>query len=90
MWNADERLRMQEMVDRHARELGEHFDAVHILCSHTDSDGTAHVSRGCGNWFARQGMAHEFIGLDRADEVATRVAQRLSRPDEGDDWKAKA
>lgn len=57
-----------------AQTLGEHFDAVQILVSFTE-DGATHIWKpGCGNWFARQGMVHEFINTDIASENAKRIA----------------
>lgn len=63
---------LEEMVRKHAAMLGEHFDAVQILCSRQlpGSEGTAMVALGSGNWYARQGMAQKFIKRDTADEFA--------------------
>ena len=54
-----------ELVEATAAKLGEHFDAVQIMVSWlswpADGGGTNLINRGCGNWYARQGMAHELI-----------------------------
>lgn len=73
----EEHKQLGEMVDDMAIKLGEHFDAVQILASVCDHKGTSSVSRGSGNWFARQGMAHEFIAQDMAETTGKGVAREL-------------
>lgn len=52
---------MKALIDGMLSELGEHFDAVQILVSTHDPEGTEAFARGLGNWYARQGMAREFV-----------------------------
>ena len=61
-----------------ARKLGEHFDAVQIMVSYNDEGTTRASFNGCGNWYARQGMAHSFINTDIAQENALEIASRLN------------
>jgi hypothetical protein len=62
---------LKGLVDAAAEKLGEQFDAVQILASGPrDGGGTRCFKSGSGNWYARQGMAHEFIEEDRANEHA--------------------
>lgn len=79
-----------EMIDRAAAALAEHFEAVEILASvrlDGDNAGTRSVYGGRGNWFARQGMAHDFISREQANEVSDQIAKKIN-PDEGEDgWK---
>jgi hypothetical protein len=63
-------------------KLGEHFEAIQIMVSWTEPDGTLCVRRGGGNWYARQGMAHDFINSDKAQTEAREIAQQLDREDE--------
>ena len=50
-----------EMVQQHAKALGEHFDAVVILCSrHEGTRGTRTVTKGSGNWHAQYGLVSEW------------------------------
>ena len=50
-----------------AEQLGEFADAVQVLACYQDEDGnTACVKRGNGNWYARVGMAREFLTEDQA------------------------
>jgi hypothetical protein len=59
-----------ELLNAAAARLNEHFDAVQILASYMEPDGTwTAVSSGEGNYYARQGMAAEFIEQARAEEV---------------------
>lgn len=63
-----------ELLNAHAARLSEHFDAVLILASYMESDGTwAALSAGEGNWYARQGMASRFIEQPRAEEIANEI-----------------
>lgn len=69
------------IVEQAASKLGEHFDAVQILASFHDSGGTSCIKRGGGNWYARQGMAHEFINMDIAKDAAVEIAKVLQDDD---------
>ena len=71
-----------EMVRLAALKLGEHFDSVQIMASYQldEAQGTYHIKRGCGSWYARQGMAHEFINDEQAKNIAYEIAQ--TRPPE--------
>lgn len=80
----------EKLVDDHVAKLMEHFDAVQILVSGVMYNGTESVFRGGGNWFARQGMAQEFITRDHAETNAHKIKQVLPQPppdDEGEEWK---
>lgn len=70
---------LQAKVD----SLMEHFDSVQILVSFRSpkDGGTAYLARGGGNWYARQGMAHEFINADRAQIEAHELSKILPSPD---------
>jgi len=50
----------KRIVDSHAAQLSEHFDAVQILASYSLNGGTQSISGGSGNWFARLGMGESF------------------------------
>lgn len=77
----------QKLIEECAAKLGEHFEAVQILASWTDQGVTHGSKRGCGNWYARQGLAHEFINQDMAHEHAVQIAEHLNPPDDSDTWK---
>jgi hypothetical protein len=74
MSNSTEKERLVECA---LNTLREHCDAVVILVSWTDADGTALVSRGCGNYYARVGMAKEFIDRDLASTSAHEIKEAL-------------
>ena len=63
------------MADAHAAQLGEHFEAVQILVSFPIDMGTQPITFGRGNWFARIGMAHDFIRRDQANQIASEIAK---------------
>lgn len=57
--------------------LGEHYGAVQILASHETVNGeTAFAAWGVGNWYARQGMAHQFLENEKAKNFAWEMNQR--------------
>ena len=73
----------QKLLQETARQLGEHFDSVQIMGA-WDEGGFSYCSKaGVGSWYARQGMAHEFINADIAHEQAYQISQRLNPPEEG-------
>lgn len=58
-------------IDQKLRELGEHYDAVQIMVAwQTDNGDTKSMKRGLGLWHARTGLAHEFLSMDKAQEIA--------------------
>lgn len=80
----------EELCCRFSSMLGEHFPAVQIMVSWNEEAECRCVFRGTGNWYARQGMAHEFIQTDIARGTANELKQVVNPPDyQGDDWKAK-
>lgn len=76
------------LMEKFAAELGEHCNAVQILCSHSvDGGGTRGVKRGSGDWYSRQGLAHEFINSDQADDLSDQIARKINPPDDTENWK---
>lgn len=68
-----------KIVEKAAADLGEHFDAVEILASNSDGEGSDCVKRGTGNYYARLAMAQEFIDEDRAQVWAKVFDERLNK-----------
>jgi|JI10StandDraft_1071094.scaffolds.fasta_scaffold01661_12 hypothetical protein len=78
----------EKLVQRHIDALMEHFDAVQIMATSADLDGTSNVFMGGGNWFARQGMAHDFIRQDKARTDAREISKAIDPPnDAGEEWR---
>lgn len=78
-------------LQRLSAVLGDHFEAVQIMVSWTDANGTHSCRKGVGNWYARIGMAREFLGTDQAHTAAHEIKQVLPPPDTGgDEWRAGA
>ena len=59
-----------KFVDKALLELGDQFEAVQILVSWPDQAGTKNIYAGCGNWFARRGMAEDFLTIEEARDMA--------------------
>lgn len=70
-----------DIVAKCLHELGEHFESVQILATRTESGWTQRCFSGTGNFYARLGMAHEFIDEDNAKESAKQIAETL-KPEE--------
>lgn len=68
--------KLRERLEVLTSELCEHFEAVQVLASYSDDAGTHFISRGSGNWYARQGMAHEFIQSEQADLNASAIVKK--------------
>lgn len=73
-----------KIVDDAAFKLGEHFDAVQILASNSDSEGTYGKMRGVGNFYARLGMAREFIDKDTNEMLGSKIADALNEDSDED------
>ena len=69
---------LSKIVEKAVSDLGEHFDAVEILASNVDGEGSDCIKRGSGNFYARLGMAQEFIDEDRAQVWAKVFDERLN------------
>ncbi len=79
---------IQLLVENAARDLSEHFDAVQILVSWNEESISKNLYSGAGNWYARQGMAHDFINQDVAQENARQLGAKIQPPpDDGEVWK---
>lgn len=64
-------------------KLGEHADTIQILASFYDAEeGTLCRKIGTGNFYARQGMAREFLQQDQAQIAATKIGEVLNPPDD--------
>ncbi len=64
----------QKILKRHCDELAEYFDAVQILATGLDEENkTESVYYGSGNYFARSGMCHDFIGQELAVQIANKL-----------------
>lgn len=78
---------LTDFVMKKVEELGEHFDAVQILVCWNEHGSTRSIKRGGGLWHARQGLAHEFINEDIAQDQAMQIGRQINPPNDGDDWK---
>lgn len=57
-------------------KLMEHCDSIQVLISFQLPNGqTMRKSDGRGNWYASQGVAHEFINTDQAQNIANEIAK---------------
>lgn len=76
-------------LDQKCAEISEHFEHVQIMVSWNEDFKCMQLKRGLGNWYARQGLAHEFINEDIAQENARAVSRYLPPPppDDSEAWK---
>lgn len=75
---------LNNLVLPHVHQLMEHFDAVQILATVVSERGTELVAIGSGNWYARRGMAEEFINRDRAVTEANEIAEAIQSSQDED------
>lgn len=75
-----------KLIEKMAFDLAEHCSSVQILATIVEDGGTRGIKRGAGDWYARQGMAHEFISANIASDQADEIARRLNPPDD-EEWK---
>lgn len=73
------------ILEKHVAELSEIYDSVQVLGSFLTSENrTICQKRGSGNFYARQGMAREFIEENIAEDTAVAIAKKLEPPE--DNW----
>lgn len=71
------RTEASEHVKKVASQLGEHFDAVQISVSMQSEGSTFSFHRGSGNYYARKGLAQEFLAIEGFKDAATEIAIQL-------------
>ena len=63
-----------KIVDSIRHRLAEYFDATQIHVSWVDANGlTGIVHRGSGNFYARVGMAEDFLNKEQAEVMAVEI-----------------
>jgi len=74
-----------DWISKLAADLGEEFDAVQILCTLNEEALTKAYYRGSGNWYSRQGMAHEFIEQDKSQVAANEISKVIIKTEPPED-----
>lgn len=67
------------MVQRAVDGLIEHFDSVQIFTTHTEGGTTRGIKKGGGDFYARIGMAREFLIVDNER------TRRATEPEDDED-----
>ncbi|XHR29895.1 MAG: hypothetical protein ACFUZC_04940 [Chthoniobacteraceae bacterium] len=73
----------QRFLYRELEKIGEHFDSVQILASepvYEPGGGTRPYYCGTGNWYARVGLAREFLTRDQV-RVEIQEKRNIDEPD---------
>lgn len=63
---SEEKSQLQSIVERHAGQLGEHFQSVRIFVTRNTEDGesnTVALDSGCGNFYAQLGQIREWMSI---------------------------
>jgi len=68
-------------VEEVAARLAEDWEVVQILVSRAEHDGTGRYFYGIGNWFARQGMADDFVKSENARLIGVEL-EKVINPEE--------
>lgn len=75
-----------KIVDKAVNDLREFFPHVQILATWEDeedgSGNTYDIFRGKGNWYARAGMASEFLNRDSGQTFSKEIAEQIKPPDD--------
>lgn len=70
---------LEQHLDKIASQLAEHCDAVVILMSVMNADGsTTFIKKGRGNHFARIGMANEYVVENENYDAAQQIGRQLN------------
>lgn len=68
----EERKKETQIVENYAAKLAEHFSSVQIFVTKHDMaavDGTASITAGSGNWYARYGQVLAWlVRMNKAEE----------------------
>ena len=77
----------EALIDICLAKLMECFDCVQILASYEEgqTSSTHRVFKGKGNWYARSGMAHDFINADKANTLSEKIVDALDAGSEPSD-----
>ena len=62
--------------------LGEHFEAAQVMVTWREGEDTSRLSKGVGNWYARIGLAHEFVNIDQARDLALEIKLEAKEDEE--------
>lgn len=57
---------LEDLIANHVSQLMEHFSSVQIVATLVTDKNTVGFKRGAGDWYARIGMAREFLIRDKA------------------------
>lgn len=60
-------------VEQIAARLSEDWECVQILVSRAEGDSTGRYFCGLGNWFGRQGMAHDFVKTEETRSIVEAI-----------------
>jgi len=50
---------------------------IQVMATYNTNGNSVSIYQGVGNWYARQGLAHEFINQDMAQVNAVQLAEQL-------------
>ena len=82
----------QQVVEECIARLMEFGEAAQIMLTWCDAEtgGTYDIFQGRGNWYARTGMAHDFLNQDRARTNAHEMPKPPTPEDDaGEEWKKR-
>lgn len=80
------------LLDKTAKTLGEHFDAVVLMATWPAENGNTRVVKtGSGNYYTRMGMVQEFCREDNARDHAialeSEIRKHIDPPDSSEEWR---
>lgn len=68
-----------KLIDDAILVLREHWECVQIMVSRVneEEEGTETIIRGKGNFWARKGLAQDFIDRENQEEAASKIAEKI-------------
>ena len=79
---------LKEHIADLASQLVEHGDAVQILFTGSDDNGTHFIHWGAGNWFARREMCRHLLEVEDMQDQAGFIAEKINDDkDDSEEWK---
>ncbi len=68
---------IEDLINQAVNVLREHCTSVHVMVSFQEEGQTRSIHRGCGDFYARMGLAHEFIESTNQKDTAVEIASAL-------------
>lgn len=73
---------LDKLVEPFMEALGEHADSIQLLMTWNEDGNTHRYWIGSGNWYARKGLAMEWLEQGQAQTQAREISEALHPPED--------